>query len=257
MISPKTKQEIDVLREGGRRHAIILHELAQMCVPGVSSFEIEERARALCKKHQVIPAFLNYPGEATYPFPSSICFSVNDEIVHGIPNQSNKILQDGDVVTIDIGIIFNDLITDAAVTVIVGEDKKGYQSMIDAANYGLAAGIGAALVDSPVSDIGCAIEQVIKRHGDYTIYRGLVGHGVGYDLHEEPNIPNFCTKNRRPLIPSGAVLAIEPMIGDGSPKFILDPDEWTYRTVDGSVSVHVEHTIVVLDNGPEILTTIR
>jgi methionyl aminopeptidase len=255
-INPKTPSEIKVMREGGKRHAEILQTLIDMCVVGESSFKIEEKSRALFEKLGVKPAFYNYVADPKVrPFPATMCFSVNDAIVHGIPNEAEIILSDGDVVSIDIGVVYEGLITDAADSIIVGENDPAKKLLVAARNS-LKAGIKAAQAYAPVSDIGAAIEKTVKTSGDYTIYRGLVGHGVGYQLHEEPNIPNFHTGSRNPILPEGAVLAIEPMIGLGSPKFKLDPDQWTYRTIDGSISVQVEHTVAVTSNGPLILTTL-
>jgi len=260
MIRPKTKAEIATLREGGRRHAEILARLREKCIPGARSSELEDLTRKLCQELGVTPAFLNYqPDGASYPFPAALCFSVNDEIVHGIPNQTDKILQSGDVVTVDLGVIYEGLITDAAITVGVGELSPENKALILAAEQSLSAGIAKAVINNPVSKIGAAIERSIRSNGHhrYAIYRGLVGHGVGYEVHEEPNIPNFDTRDRYPVLPEGAVIAIEPMIGLGSPKFELDDtDDWTYKTVDGSIAAHVEHTVAVTADGPLILTAL-
>jgi len=260
MIRPKTKAEIETMREGGRRHADILQCLSAKAVAGTSSFELEKLTRLWCQELKVRPAFLNYqPAGASYPFPAALCLSLNDEIVHGIPNQAEKILKDGDVVTFDLGIVYEGLITDAAITVGVGTITTAHQDLIITAQESLQAGIEQAVIENPVSNIGAAIERSIRKSGHhrYAIYRGLVGHGVGYDVHEDPNIPNFSTGDKYPQLPEGAVLAIEPMIGLGSPKFILDEtDEWTYKTYDGSVSAHVEHTVAVTADGPLILTAL-
>ncbi len=259
MIRPKTKAEILTLREGGKRHAEILARLTEMCLPGASSFAIEDYARNLCNQLDVTAAFLDYrPDGASYPFPAALCFSVNDEIVHGIPNKKEKILTDSDVVTLDLGIVYQGLITDAATTVLVGQVDDSSKKLLDTAWQSLSAGIAEAVIDNPVSKIGRAIETVVKKaNPHYAIYRGLVGHGVGYDVHEDPNIPNFDTREKYPILPEGAVIAIEPMIGLGSSKFILDEtDDWTYKTLDGSIAVHVEHTIAVTADGPLVLTSL-
>lgn len=257
MIQPKTPKEIAILREGGKRHYDILQRLSRLCVSGARSIDIENECQKLCRKHGVTPAFLNYlPQGASYPFPAALCFSVNDEIVHGLPNAEGKILHDGDIVTLDLGIIYNDLVTDAAITVGVGTISSLDQSLLDVTKSALEVGINSARINAPVADIGRAIEWHIKHSGGkYAIYRGLVGHGVGYSVHEEPNVPNFDTREHYPILPEGAVLAIEPMIGLGTTKFVLQDDDWTYVTADGSKSAHFEHTVAVTADGPLVLTT--
>ena len=256
MIKLKTEQEIEILREGGRRHAQILNKLAVLCVPGSKSSDINEVCYQLCQELDVKPAFLNYlPEGASYPFPASLCFSINEEIVHGLPNAEEKVLQSGDIVTLDLGIIYKGLITDAAITVGVGEISKEDSNLLQVTKASLMAGIKAAMPGRPVSEIGRAIEWKVKNSGKYSIYKGLVGHGVGYEVHEEPNVPNFDTREIYPKLPIGAVIAIEPMIGLGSSKFVLLDDEWTYATFDGSKSAHFEHTVAITADGPLILTT--
>lgn len=243
------------MRAGGQIHASILKSLANACRVGTSSMELEELTRDLCQEHDVLPAFLNYkPQGARYAFPAALCCSVNNEIVHGIPNQNPKIFRAGDLVSLDLGIIYKGLITDAAITIGIGDISKQDQQLLDVCAMALDEGIKAAIPNKPVSNIGAAIESVVRAESSFSIYRGLVGHGVGYEVHEEPNVPNFNTRDRYPLLPIGAVIAIEPMIGAGSAKFEVSTDDWTYVTADGSNSVHFEHTVAITADGPVILT---
>lgn len=254
MIRIKTKEEIAILREGGARLAHILKTLAAAVKPGMSTADINDMGQKMIEEGGDKAAFLNYtPATAKRPYPASICVSVNDEIVHGIPNEDPKILKEGDIVSIDAGLIHKGLITDSAITVAVGKIEPAAQKLLDVTKKALAAGIAAAKAGKTTGDIGFAIENVIKPHG-YGIVEELCGHGVGYAVHEDPFVPNFGIKGRGARLKAGMVIAIEPMVNEGTKNIKLDRDGYTYRTKDGSRSAHFEHTIVITEGGAEILT---
>ena len=254
MVKLKTAEEIAILKEGGQRHAFILSELAKKVAPGVSTNDLENYARKLLEESGDKGAFLNYkPSGARRAYPAVLNVSVNDEIVHGIPNENPKILEEGDIVSIDLGVLHKGLITDSAITVGVGkissQDKKLLQHCKEALDIGIKAARGGA----HIGDIGYAIQSFIKSPG-YGLCQGLAGHGVGYKVHEEPFVPNQGRKGEGELLRPGMVLAIEPMITLGTDKIVLDKDGYTYRTADGTKAAHFEHTIAITDGDPIILT---
>ncbi len=254
MIIIKTPEQITALREGGRRHAAILEKLRAKTVPGITTGELDAYAHALVQENGDTPAFLNYqPAGAKRPFPATLCVSVNDEIVHGIPNP-NRVLADGDVVSIDLGIWHDGVITDAAITVCVGSCDKKVIDMVAVAERALYAGIEQVCPGNRVGDIGAAIEKVIRKR--YGIVREFSGHGVGVHIHEDPFIPNYGRPGTGALLKPGMVIAIEPMIMLGGDDIIIDKDDWTVKTMDGSRACHVEHTVLVTDDGYEILTMV-
>jgi methionyl aminopeptidase len=250
----KTKEDIEILREGGRRHAFILNEVAQAVKPGVSTKELDDLAAQLIKEGGDASAFLGYkPYGAKRPFPASICTSVNDAVVHGIPNEEPYILKEGDVVTIDIGLVHKGLITDMAVTVPVGKIDRDTAKLIKATKDALNLGIKAAKGGDTTGHIGEAIETYIEPLG-YGIVEELAGHGVGYKVHEDPYVPNYGVAGQGdPLVP-GMVIAIEPIINKGTKEIYLDKDGYTYKTKDGKVSAHFEKTVLITEKGCEILT---
>jgi len=253
-ITIKTKEDIAVLREGGRRHAEILRCLAEMVAPGVSSSELDDAARRLIAEEGDKPALLNYkPFGAKRPYPAAICISINDEIVHGIPNETDKILKEGDIVGIDLGLSHKGLITDATVTVPVGKIAPELQRLLEMTKKALMAGIKAAKGGKRIGDIGNAISRIAVANG-YGVVDELAGHGVGYDVHEEPYVPNFGEAGKGELLRPEMVLAIEPMFNLGTKKIKLDKDDYTYRTADGKPSAHFEHTVVITKGDAEILT---
>ncbi|MEI8249204.1 MAG: type I methionyl aminopeptidase [Candidatus Taylorbacteria bacterium] len=254
MIRIKTKEDIAILREGGKRHAYILKELAAMTKPGVRTSELNTRAEELIREGGDTPAFLNYqPYGAKRPYPAALCVSVNDEVVHGIPNENDRELKEGDIVSIDLGIVHKGLITDAAVTVPVGKVSLECEQLLEATKEALMTGIKAAKGGRRVGDVSSAIERVGVANG-YGIVEDLAGHGVGYEVHEDPYVPNIGDPGIGETLKPGMVIAIEPMFNLGSKKVKLDTDGYTYRTADGSVSAHFEHTIVITKSGAEILT---
>lgn len=256
MVKIKTKEDIQILREGGKRHAEILLALKTMIRPGVSSKALEEESRRLIFEKGDTPAFLNYqPSGASRPFPASLCVSVNDEVVHGIPNEKEKIFKEGDIVSIDLGLIHKNLITDSAITVAVGQISKELELLLETTEKALIAGIKAAKGGNTVGDIGVAIERVALAK-NYGVVEELSGHGVGYDVHEDPFIPNYGESGKGEILTPGMVLAIEPMFNLGNRRVFLDSDGWTYKTKDGKPSAHFEHTIVITKGEPEVLTKI-
>jgi methionyl aminopeptidase len=254
MITIKNKEEINILREGGKRHAFILKELASMVRPGLSSMDLENRARELIAEGGDVSAFLNYkPSGANRPFPAALCVSVNDEVVHGIPNEGDKILKEGDIVSIDLGLVHKGLITDAAITVPVGKVEQNIEKLLEITEKALYAGIKVAKDGKKTGDIGEAISRFAVAN-NYGLIEELSGHGVGYSVHEDPYVPNYGTKGQGDTLKAGMVLAIEPMFNLGSSNIKLDKDGYTFRTADGKPSAHFEHTIVITKSGAEILT---
>ncbi len=256
MIRIKTSEDIAKLREGGKRHARLLAELAEKVQVGVSTNDINELAKMRIAELGDQSAFFNYqPYGASRPYPSHVCISINDEVVHGIPNEKPRFFADGDVVKIDLGLTHQGMITDAAVTKVLGTPTEAVATLVRVTEASLAAGIAAAQAGSTVGDVSAAIQAVIKPH-KYGIIRELAGHGVGYAVHEEPYVPNYGTCGRGAKLKPGMVIAIEPMVTLGSRDIVLNPDGYTYRTLDGSLAVHVEHTILITEHGPEILTAL-
>ncbi|MEQ1499824.1 MAG: type I methionyl aminopeptidase [Parcubacteria group bacterium] len=254
MIQLKTKEEIEIMKEGGKRHAYILREVAKKVAPGVSTSLLEDYARKLVSEGGDIASFLNYkPKGARRGFPSALCVSVNNEIVHGIPNEKPTILQEGDVVSIDLGLTHEGLITDSAITVPVGKISPENSKLLKHCEEALYLGIKAARGGSYVGDIGYAIESFVRPLG-YGLCEGLAGHGVGYKVHEDPFVPNSGQPKRGEKLVPGMVIAIEPMITLGTDEIVLGSDGYTYKTKDGSNSAHFEHTIAITDGDPIILT---
>jgi methionyl aminopeptidase len=252
--SIKTQEEIAILRAGGKRLAFILQAVSALAKPGVSTADMDKLARKMAEEGGDTPAFLNYkPTGAKRAYPAAICVSINDEVVHGIPNENPKILKEGDIVSLDMGLNHQGLFTDMAITVPVGTVDEAGKNLIEATRRALMEGIKAIKEGSYIRDISYAIEKYIrpKRLG---IVEELCGHGVGYKVHEDPYIPNYCLDSQGEKLKTGMVLAIEPMLNEGTKHIKLDVDGYTYRTADGSRSAHFEHTIVVTKNGAEILT---
>ncbi len=242
-----------MLREGGKRLARILATLAAEAQPGVSTKALDRRAEELVRASGDIPILLGYkPPFADRPYPATVCISVNNEIVHGIPSEK-RILKEGDIVGFDLAIQHGGLIVDAARTVAVGKADAIARKLISVAEEALAAGIAAARGGNRVGDVGSAIHSIFKHHKLETPVE-LGGHGVGYKVHEDPEIPNVGRKGTGALLRPGMVIAIEPMVNEGTGETLLAADGYTVRTADGKRSAHVEHTIVITDDAPEILT---
>lgn len=253
-INIKTQEEIEIMREGGKRHAYILAEVAKKVAPGVSTQHLEDYAQKLIHEGGDTAAFLNYtPRGAKRPYPAALCVSVNNEIVHGIPNEDPLILQDGDIVSLDLGLVHNGLITDSAITVPVGNILEEDRKLLEHTKEALYLGIKAARGGGRVGDIGEAIGTFARGLG-YGLSEGLAGHGVGYKVHEDPYVPNEGKKGTGELLKPGMVIAIEPMLTLGTDKIVLARDGYTYKTADGTNSAHFEHTVVITDGDPIILT---
>lgn len=256
MITIKSDEEIEVLREGGKRLAFILQEVAKAVKPGVSTAELNELADSLAMERGDIPSTLNYkPHGAKRAYPASICVSVDDEIVHGIPNENPRILKEGEIVSLDMCLTHGGLVTDSAITVAVGKIDSAAQKLIDVTKEALFAGIKTVKGGGHIGDIGYAIERVAKANG-FSIVEDLCGHGVGYSVHEDPYVPNYGERGRGDKLRPGMIIAIEPMLNEGKKEIFIAKDGYTFKTKDGSRSAHFEHTIVVTKKGAEILTQI-
>src|SRR3989344_3239963 len=256
MVIIKTPKEIKILREGGRRLAAILYKIKEQIKPGVSSNDLDSYAHRLIKEGGDTPAFLNYrPAGAPKPFPASLCVSVNDEVVHGIPS-SKRILKEGDVVSIDLGLKHKGMFTDMALTVPVGNVAPSVAKLLNITEEALKVAVNAAEGGNTTGDIGNAVESFIRAQGKYGIVEVLAGHGVGRAIHEDPFIPNFGRAGKGAKLAPGMVIALEPMINMGTKNVTLDPDGYTFRTADGKKSAHFEHTILIREGEPEILTKI-
>lgn len=261
MIQIYSKEEIEILREGGVILFRVLNTLKDKTVEGVDTFTLNQVALDLCKEYKAEPAFLNYkPHGAPRPFPGALCISINDEIVHGIPNEQNKVLKDGDVVVLDMGIKYKGMFTDSAITVVVGGDDKNPTGakMIEAATQALYNAIDIIKPGVRTGTVGHTIEQTVKNAGTsgkkFSIPYELGGHGIGKTIHEDPFMPNFGKKGEGPILREGMVLAIEPILTEKKPQMKVLKDGYTYVTTDKGLSVHVEHTVVVTKDGCEILT---
>lgn len=252
--SVKSREDIEILHEGGKRLAHILSQVAEKVRPGVSSFELDALARQLVTEGEDEPSFLNYQAKGdTKKFPAALCVSVNDEIVHGLPS-AEKILQEGDIVGIDLGLRHKGLCTDAAVTLAVGTVDERSQKLLEVTKQALARAVSAARAGATTGDIGYAVESFVKTQGHFGIVHDLAGHGVGYAVHEEPFVPNYGKQGEGVMLQAGMVLALEPMLTLGSEKIVLADDGFAYRTKDGSRSAHFEHTVVITETGAEVLT---
>lgn len=255
MITLKTPEDIVKLREAGKRLAKVLAVLKGAVAPGVSARELDSIAANLVADMGDKPAFLHYkPQGAKRPYPASLCVSINDEIVHGIPNEDDtKILKEGDIVSLDMGLIHQGMIVDSAITVGVGTIDAKAKKLLAVTEEALYKGIKAAKGGARIGDIGTAIEPTALANG-FTLAEELAGHGVGYKVHEEPYVPNFGIPGEGPLLRPGMVIAIEPMFNEGEAGIIFDKDGYTIRTADGSRSAHFEHTVLITDGAAEILT---
>lgn len=250
----KNDTERTDLIEGGKRLARVLEALRAKVAPGVTAQELDDLAEQMIRDDGDEPSFLGYTPEGSRrPYPATLCVSINDEVVHGIPNESVKILKEGDIVGLDLGLTHNGVIVDAAITVPVGEIDEQTKKLLIATERALAAGIAAAMPGNRIGDISCAIQKEIESAG-FRVVRELGGHGVGDVVHEEPFIPNFGHAGTGPELIEGMVLALEPISAIGKAAVILSPDGYTYRTKDGSRSAHFEHTILLQKSGARIIT---
>ncbi len=246
-VSIKSKREIELMRESCRLLAIVHKAMEEAIKPGISTLDIDRLGEKMIRELGCIPNFKNYHG-----YPASICVSVNDEVVHGIPSK-HRILQEGDIVSLDAGLIYKGYHSDAARTHAVGKISTDAQKLIDVTRQSFFEGIKMAKAGNHLYDISNAIDAYVSQFG-YGIVRDLVGHGIGTQLHEDPQIPNFAQKKRGLRLEPGMTLAIEPMINIGRADVEWLDDDWTVVTEDGSLSAHYENTILITDGEPEILT---
>jgi methionyl aminopeptidase len=236
------------MAEGGRIVAATLALVRSAARPGVSTLELDEMAEAFIRQHAgATPSF-----KGLYGFPGSLCTSINEEIVHGIPSRK-RVLRDGDMLKIDVGVRFAGLHTDSATSVAVGEVDPTSRRLMDVTVEALSAGIAAAREGNHIGDIGAAVQSVVER-GGFSVVRDLVGHGIGEQFHEEPQVPNFGKPKRGAKLVPGLTIAIEPMVNAGGFKTRTLSDKWTIVTADGTRSAHFEHTVAITNNGPRILT---
>lgn len=247
MIIIKSKTEIKKIAAACRIVAEVLESLRAIVRPGISTADIEAYVDKQVKKKKAIPAFKGYRG-----YPASVCISVNDQVVHGIPSRTDM-LKNGSIMSVDLGVILDGFYGDGAVTLPVGNISAGASRLIKITENALYAGIGKAVVGNRVSDISAEIQSYVESNG-FAVVRAFVGHGIGHSLHEEPQIPNFGIPGQGPRLKEWMTLAIEPMVNAGSSDVKILDDGWTAITSDGNLSAHFEHTIVVTKNGPKILT---
>ncbi|PIU55834.1 MAG: type I methionyl aminopeptidase [Chloroflexi bacterium CG07_land_8_20_14_0_80_45_17] len=244
MIIIKSPEEIAIMRQCGKILAAILARLRMEIKPGVKTCQLDTIVAEESQKRGVKPSFKNYQG-----FPANLCVSVNDEVVHGIPGE--RVLREGDIVSLDLGVSYNGFHTDAAITVGVGKISAQAKELIAVTGGSLRAGIAQANCGARVGDISTAIQNYVESRG-FSVVREYTGHGVGRELHEEPQVPNFAF-SKGPLLRRGMTLAIEPMVNAGDWRTRLAPNQWTVLTVDGSLSAHFEHSIAITDGEAEIL----
>ncbi len=246
-VTIKSEREIELMREAGRILAVVHEELEKLIRPGISTLDIDKKANEIIRSYDCIPSFLNYNG-----YPASVCTSVNEQVVHGIPNKKT-ILQEGDIISLDAGVIYKGYHSDAARTWAVGEISEEAKKLIKVTEQSFYEGIKFAKAGNHLHEISAAIEEYVESFG-YSAVRDLVGHGIGTHLHEEPQIPNFRQKRRGIRLEPGMTLAIEPMINEGRYDVYWEDDDWTVVTDDGSLSAHYENTVLITGGEPEILS---
>lgn len=254
MISLKSSREIELMKKAGEIVALVFDRLKQIAAPGVTTAELNRTAEELIRSKNAVPSFKGYPGYGGAPdYPAVICASVNDEIIHGIPG--NRELKDGDIISIDIGAIYKGYHGDAARTFPIGKISEKAQKLIKTTEQSFYEGMNCAVTGNRIIDISAAVQRYVERNG-FSVVREYVGHGIGKEMHEPPQIPNYITRERGPRLENGMTLAIEPMVNVGGSGVRLLDNLWTVVTSDGSLSAHHENTIAVTDNGPLILTTL-
>jgi methionyl aminopeptidase len=246
MITVKTEEEIKIMGESGKILASVMKELEKMIKPGITTLELDKAAEAFILSANAVPAFKNYDG-----FPYSLCASVNENVVHGYP--SNYVLKNGDIIGLDLGVLYKGYYSDMAITVAVGEISFEAKRLINVAKKSLRLGIKKVRPGNTVGDIGNTIQRCVEDQG-FGVVRDLCGHGIGKKLHEDPKIPNFGKRSAGEILKEGMVICIEPMISAGDWHLKKAQDGYGYATKDGSISAHFEHTILVTKNGARILT---
>ena len=252
MIYFKTSQDISILREGGKKLALALKKVTQAVEPGISTADLDKLAFNLIREYGGKPSFLNYqPSFADKPFPATLCTSINEEVVHGIPSEK-EILKQGDIISLDIGMEYKGLFTDMAITVGIGKIKPIYEKLIKTTRQSLLQAIKASKVNSTLGDVGYAIQKYVEKKG-FVVVKGLVGHGVGYSPHEDPVVFNYGSPHQGLELEEGMVIAIEPMLtfDDGTVK---EEEDGSFVTANGRVSCHFEHTVAITKKGPIVIT---
>ena len=251
MILIKTQKEIDFIRESCKVVAETLRLVSSNVKIGITTFELDRIAEDYIRSNNAIPAFKGYSQGGLPGFPGSVCTSINDAVVHGIPGQDK--LEEGDIISLDVGVLKNNYYGDAATTVAVGKISDEKKKLLEVTEKSLQSGIEQAKSGNKIHDISAAVQEYVEQNG-FSIVRDLCGHGVGKFLHEDPAVPNFGRRGTGAKLKKGMTLAIEPMVNAGGYEVITSSDGWTVLTADGSPSAHFEHTILILDNSPEILT---
>ena len=252
MIFLKTDDEIELLRQSNLLVGRALAEVAKLIKPGVTTLELDRVAEEFIRDNGAVPTFKGFPNQYGQPFPGSICTSVNDQVVHGIPN--DKPLEEGDIVSVDCGTFMNGFCGDSAYTFCVGEVAPEVKALLRVTKESLYKGIENAVHGKRLGVIGSAVQDHCEKHS-YGVVREFVGHGIGKEMHEEPPVPNYGKRGSGTLLKSGMCIAIEPMITLGSPRIYMEPDRWTIRTCDGKWAAHFEHTIAVRKGKAEVLST--
>ena len=253
-IALKSRRELDQMRDVGKHTGEILLALKEKARPGVTTGELDEFAAGELKRRGLNSPFLNYSPGGLPPYPAVICASVNEEIVHGIPG--SRELKEGDIISLDFGVESQGFHGDSAVTVAVGPISEDAQKLLETTRESLYQGVGEMIPGKRLSDIGAAVQKRAEKDG-YSVVRQFVGHGIGRQMHEPPQVPNYGSPGRGQRLKQGMVLAVEPMINVGSEEVRILDDGWTAVTVDGELSAHFEHTIAITDEGPEVLTSIE
>ena len=248
MISVKNKRELQAMREACVISARALKLAGEAVQPGVTTAEIDREVRRYIESTGAKPSFLGYGG-----FPASACISVNNVVIHGIPDK--RVIKAGDIVSVDVGAFYNGYHGDNAATFAAGEVSPEAQALMDATRESLYEGIKAATAGNRIGDIGAAVQRYVEVRG-YSVVRQFVGHGVGANLHEDPSVPNFGTPGRGPRLLPGMTLAIEPMINEGTPEVVWLDDDWTVVTEDGALSAHYENTVLITEGEPELLSLV-
>jgi methionyl aminopeptidase len=246
VITVKSKGELKLMCDAGRLLAEVLDELEEYCGVGVTTEEIDRLADRLMRQRDCTPGFLGYNG-----FPKSLCISVNEEVVHGIPG--SRVIEDGDLVSLDCGLVYKGLWADSGRTVMVGEVSPEARKLVEVTRHSLDAGIAQATPGNRIGDISAAVQKVVEAAG-FSVVRNFVGHGIGRNMHEEPQVPNFGTPGTGPLLKPGYALAIEPMVNAGTHEVQMLPDRWTIITADGRLSAYFEHTVLITEEGPVVST---
>ncbi len=249
-ITIKTPEEIEIMRQAGRINAEVLQAAYETIRVGVSTWDIDAAAEEVLKKYGVFSPFKNYPG--AYPYPASTCVSVNDELVHGIPNKRRK-LKEGDIVSVDVGTVFEGFVADSAFTAGVGQISAQAHKLLEVTELALYTGIAKMVAGNHVGDVSSAIQQVVESRGLFVV-REYTGHGVGRRMHEGPQVPNYGVPGRGLPLRNGMTIALEPMVLVGTPMTRVLPDDWGVASYDGSLTCHFEHSVAITESGPVILT---